>query len=366
MNLDILLKAGPNYLVLNNEKSPYNRLIMKKTLLIIRIIFVALCALGSYLVWYSNPDLSPYTVTIFAIGLGLGILTILVDILIKGFSLRGLTTLTFGLAIGAFVAYLIGSSPLFEDADPQTKYLVRLSLFLICMYLATVIALRGKDDFNIMIPYVRFVPNNVESSLVVLDTSALIDGRIVSICQTKFMSAALIVPKFVIEELHKMTDSQDPQKQLKGRKGIEVLNKLKNMPYVDFRIQDLDTQESQHTDSKLIYIAQNLKAKLLTTDYNLAKLAEFHGIDWLNISALSKALNPEICIGQYFDIDVVKPGKESHQGVGYLSDGSMVVVNEAIGYLGQSVTVEVISVLPSVGGKMIFARLQSKPVEAIV
>ena len=338
---------------------------MKKTLLIIRITFFALCTLGSYLVWYTNPDLNAHTPIIFAAGLGLGALTILIDILIKGFSLRGLTTLTFGLAVGAFIAYLVGSSPLFEGADPQAKYLIRLALFLICMYLATVIALRGKDDFNIIIPYVRFVPNNVESSLVVLDTSALIDGRIVSICQTKFMSAALIVPKFVIEDLHKIADSSDLQKQIKGRKGIEVLNKLKNMPYIDFRIQDLDTHESQHGDAKLIYIAQNLKAKLLTTDYNLAKLAEFHGIDWLNISALSKALNPEVCIGQYFDIDIVKPGKEPHQGVGYLSDGSMVVVNEAISYLGQSVAAEVISVLPSVGGKMIFARLHSKPADAI-
>lgn len=338
---------------------------MKKTLLIIRTTFLALCAFGSYLVWYANPGFNEQILTVFAIGIGLGVLTILIDIFLKGFSLRGLTTLTFGLGLGAFIAYLIGASPLFEIIDPQAKNLVKLLLFLTCMYLVTVIVLRGKDDFNIMIPYVRFVPQNVEPALVVIDTSALIDGRIVSICQSKFISAALIIPKFVIEELYKIADSTDPQKQLKGRKGIEVLNKLKNMPYIDLRIHEIEVDERQHLDSKLIYLAQNLKGKLLTTDYNLAKLAEFHGIQWLNMSALSKALNPEICIGQYFDIDIVKPGKEPHQGVGYLSDGSMVVVNEAIGYLGQTVAAEVISVLPSVGGKMIFARLHSRPAEAI-
>lgn len=337
---------------------------MKKTISTIRITFLLLCTLGSYLVWYTNPDLRDQVISIFAIGIGLGVLTILVDILLKGFSLRGLSTITFGLAIGALIAYLIGSSPLFEGGDPQIKYIVRLALFVICMYLATVIALRGKDDFNLMIPYIRFVPQNVESSLVVVDTSALIDGRIASICQSRFINAALIVPKFVIEELHKIADSEDPQRQIKGRKGIEVLNKLKNMSYIDLRIQDIEVDEAQHTDSKLIFLAQNLKAKLLTTDYNLAKLAEFHGIEWLNISALSKALNPEVSVGQYFDVDLVKPGKEPHQGVGYLSDGSMVVVNESIEHLGKTVAAEVISVLPSAGGKMIFARLHSSPAEA--
>ena len=333
---------------------------MKKTLLTIRIFFVMLCLLGSFLVWYTNPDLqATHTVTIFLVGGLLGILTILVDILIKGFSIRGLTALTFGLGLGALVAYLIGSSPLFQGSDPQTMFLARLGLYAICTYLGTVIVLRGKDDLNLLIPYVRFVPHNVEVPLVVIDTSILIDGRIASLCQSRFISFALIIPRFVIDELQRVADSDDPQRKLKGRKGIEVLNKLKNMNYIDMRIKNIEIDEAQQVDAKLIYLAQNLKAKLMTTDYNLAKLAEFHGIQWLNIHALGKALNPEVSIGQYIDVELVKAGKEPHQGVGYLSDGSMVVVNEAFDFIGKSVTAEVISVLPSAGGKMIFARLHN-------
>lgn len=336
---------------------------MKKTLSTIRILFLALCFLGSCLIWYTTPALRDNAVIIFSFGIGLGILTILTDISLRGFSLRNLMTIAFGLVVGLLVAYLIGSSPLFDGIAGPIKALAKLGLFASCIYLGIVIALRGKDDFNLLIPYIRFVPHNVEVPLIVLDTSALIDGRIAPVCQSRFITAALIVPKFIIEELHKIADSDDIQRQVKGRKGIEVLNKLKNMSYIDLRIQDIEIDEAQHIDSKIIFLAQNLKAKLLTTDYNLAKLGEFHGIEWLNISALTKALNPEVSVGQYFDVDLVKPGKEPHQGVGYLTDGSMVVVNEAVNHIGQAVAAEVISVLPSAGGKMIFARLHSKPAE---
>lgn len=341
---------------------------MKKTISIIRIIFLTLCFLGSSLVWYVNPGLRNSAILIFGLGIGFGVLTIVVDVFLKNFSLRNLITIVFGLAVGALIAYLMLSIILsfFDGAPAQVKYLVRLCLFISFMYLGAVIALRSKDDFNLLIPYIRFVPHNAETPLIVLDTSALIDGRIAPICQSRFITASLIVPKFVIDELHKIADSEDSQRQLKGRKGIEVLNKLKNMSYIDLRIQDIEIDEAQHIDSKLIFLAQNLKAKLLTTDYNLAKLGEFHGIEWLNISALTKALNPEVSVGQYFDVDLVKPGKEPHQGVGYLTDGSMVVVNEAVSFIGQAVAAEVISVLPSAGGKMIFARLHSKPVEISV
>lgn len=341
---------------------------MKKTVLTVRIIFLLLCFLGSSLIWYLNPTSRENAIFIFGLGIVFGIGTLLIDICIKRFSLRNVMTILFGLAIGALVAYLIfmvGMS--FLDGAPfYMKYLLRLCLFTACMYLGTVVTLRSRDDFNLLIPYIRFVPNNVETPLIVVDISALIDGRIAPICQSRFITASLIIPKFVIDELYKIADSEDSQRQLKGRKGIEVLNKLKNMSYIDLRIQDIEVDEAQHIDSKLIFLAQNLKAKLLTTDYNLAKLGEFHGIEWLNISALTKALNPEVSVGQYFDVDLVKPGKEPHQGVGYLTDGSMVVVNEAASFIGQAVAAEVISVLPSAGGKMIFARLHSKPAEIAI
>lgn len=338
---------------------------MKKTIFIIRIIFLSLCFLGSSLIWYINPSARDNAILIFGLGLFFGIGTILIDNLLRKFSLKNVITILFGLAIGALVAYLVFMvfMSFFDGAPFHIKYLLRLCLFIACMYLGAIVTLRSKDNFNLLIPFIRFVPNNVETPLIVVDISALIDGRIAPICQSRFITATLIIPKFVIDELYKISDSEDSQRQIKGRKGIEVLNKLKNMSYIDLRIQDIEVDEAQHIDSKLIFLAQSLKAKLLTTDYNLAKLGEFHGIEWLNISALTKALNPEVSVGQYFDVDLVKLGKEPHQGVGYLTDGSMVVVNEAVNFIGQAVAAEVISVLPSAGGKMIFARLHSKPSE---
>ncbi|HET7538057.1 MAG TPA: twitching motility protein PilT, partial [Candidatus Didemnitutus sp.] len=165
---------------------------MNKTLLTIRIVFIALCVVASWLVCYTIKEWDQYRALAVAIGLLIGSLVVLVDLMLKGFSLRGLSALTFGLAIGALVAWLISSSPLFEEGDVQTKYLFRLGLFIICMYLGTVIALRGKDEFNFVIPYVRFVPHEVDVPLVVVDTSALIDGRIARVCETHFLSAALI------------------------------------------------------------------------------------------------------------------------------------------------------------------------------
>lgn len=336
---------------------------MKKNISIARIIFLTFCFIGSGLIWYVNPEFKNNATAIFTLGLGIGVLTILIEIALKQFSIRKLISLSFGLSVGAFIAFLIGGSPLFDIANPEIKNLWQIALYAACMYLATVVTFQSKNDFNLLIPYIRFVPQNNEKSLILVDSAALIDGRIAPICQSRFITSTLIVPKFVVEELHKIAESEDSQRQLKGRKGIEALNKLKNMTYIDLRIQDIEVDSAQHVDSKLIFLAQNLKAKLLTTDQNLAKLAEFHGIEWLNIGALTKALNPEVSVGQYFDVDLVKPGKEPHQGVGYLADGSMVVVNEAINFIGQAVAAEVISVLPSAGGKMIFARLHSKPNE---
>jgi len=319
---------------------------------------MTLSVAGAYLLWYAAGYEGTERLGLYmTVGILLGALTILVDLLLKGFSLRGLTAITFGLGMGALVAYLISSSPLLETGDPEVIYLVRLSLFVICMYLGSVIALRGRDDFNLVIPYVRFVPQKVDSAIVVVDTSALIDGRIIGICQSRFLIAELVVPRFVLDELQNIADSSDPSRQARGRKGLEVLNELRKIPHIHFTIHESEIGRGQQVDAKLIFVAESLKAKLLTTDYNLARLAEFQGVDWLNITALAKALNPEVEIGENLRISLVKSGREEGQAVGYLGDGSMVVVNDASHMIGQEVKIEVNSVLPSAGGKMVFAKL---------
>ncbi|MBI2510895.1 MAG: TRAM domain-containing protein [Opitutae bacterium] len=330
---------------------------MKKTLLVIRICFLVLCVLGSWLLCYTIPEWDRYRGVAITVGALIGVLVVLVDVLLKGFSLRGLSAITFGLAIGAVIAWLLGTSPLLKSADEQMIYLSQLALFVICSYLGAVIALRGKDEFNLVIPYVRFVPHEVDVPLVVVDTSALIDGRIARICETQFLGAALVIPSFVLSELQAVADSPDPVKQARGRRGLEVLNELRRIKHLDIRIHQSDVTRRQDLEAKLVFLAQSMRAKLLTTDYNLAKMAQFHGVAWLNLHALDKALRPEIVIGESIEVELAKAGKDEGQAVGYLSDGSMVVVNNGRAYLGKRVTAEITGVLPTSGGKMIFANL---------
>ncbi len=333
---------------------------MKKTILTIRVFFALLCMSGAYLVWYSNPDWEGHLLPILFTGACLGALTVLLDIFLKGFSLRGLTAVSFGLAMGAFVAWLLASSPFFEKGEASTLFMVRLVLFAVCTYLGTVIALRGRDEFNLVIPYVKFISQDVPSSLVVVDTSALIDGRIVRICESGFLSSVLIIPRFVVEELHMVADSKDPQRREKGRHGLQVLNDLKRLENMELRIHETDVAKAVDVDTKLVFVAKNLKARLLTLDFNLAQLAEFQGVEWLNIHALQKALAQEMSVGEHFSVELVKQGRETHQAVGYLPNGSMVVVNEGARRLGEKVDAEVTSILPSAGGKLIFARISGE------
>jgi len=169
-----------------------------------------------------------------------------------------------------------------------------------------------------------------------------------------------VIPRFVLDELHAVANSSDPHKQARGRRGIETLNLLRKIKHIDIRTPESDIAKKQDVDAKLVFLAQSMRAKLLTTDFNLAKMAEFHGVQWLNLNVLSKALRPELVLGEWLEVELIKAGKDEGQAVGYLEDGSMVVVNNARTLVGQQVHVEISSVLPSAGGKMIFARLVSE------
>lgn len=329
---------------------------MNRTLFVIRIVYVTVCSLAGWLVTLSVDDWGDRQVVGVIIGFLLGTLTVLVDVFLKGFSLRGLSAVTFGLAVGSLVAYLIGSSPLFQFGEPQLVYLSRLGLFIICSYLGTVIALRGKDEFQLVIPYVRFVPHEVDVPLVVVDTSALIDGRLLKIREANFLPSALIIPEFVIAELQAIASARDPARAVRGRKGLDVLNRLRQLPNADIRVVESDVSKGATPEDKLIFLAQTMKAKLLTTDYTLAQRGQFHGVVWLNLNSLSKALHTEVAAGERLEVELVKAGREAGQAVGYLADGSMVVVDGGASLIGKTLEVEVASILPSAGGKIVFAR----------
>jgi uncharacterized protein YacL len=330
---------------------------MGQTLFAIRIFFFLFCVAGSFLVCLAVPEWESHQGLALFIGACIGSLVVLVDIMLKGFSLRGLTALTFGLFMGWLVATFISNSPLFEYGDPEMLYIARLVLFVVLTYLGAVLALRGKDEFHLVIPYMRFVPEQVEAPLAVVDTSALIDGRLVEMARSKFLAYSLVIPRFVLEELHAIADSPEPQRQQRGRRGLETLNELRGMPHVDLRIDQSEVENRNNVDAKIVFLAQTLKAKVITTDYNLAQVAAFHGIDWLNLNRLSKALIPNPLSGDRIEVELVKQGRENGQAVGYLEDGSMVVVNEGVRFIGQTVEAEILSILPSGNGKMIFAQL---------
>lgn len=329
---------------------------MNRTLLPIRIVFVLLCALAGLLVCYSVQEWDGHRTKAVFIGLLLGALMVLVDILLKGFSLRGLSAISFGLLVGLVLSYAISVSPLLERGDPQVIFLVRLGLFLVVPYLCTVIALRGKDEFNLVIPYVRFVPHEVDVPLVLVDTSALIDGRIARICQSGFIPGALVIPRFVLQELQLVADSSDSHRRLRGRRGLDVLGELRQIKNLDLRINESEAKRGE-VEAKLVFMASSLKAKLITTDQNLIKMARFQGVVCLHPGDLSRAVQPSYQIGEVIDVEVVKPGKEEGQAVGYLADGSMVVVNDALSAVGQTISAEIISVLPSGAGRIVFARM---------
>ncbi|MBN1402862.1 MAG: twitching motility protein PilT [Opitutales bacterium] len=330
---------------------------MKHTVNIIRAVFFIVCVLCGYLLAYTIPEWDDYRWVAVGISAGVSLLVILIDVMLKGFSLRGFSAVTFGMFLGWLAAALLSSSPLFDQGDPQILYLTRIALFLILSYAGAVIALRGKDEFNIVIPYVRFAPQQVDSPLAVVDASALIDGRIVGICESRFMGFSLVIPTFIIEELHRIADSRDIQRRERGRRGLETLNKLRAMPYVDIHIHESDVSRKENIEAKLIFVTTALKAKLLTTDYNLAQVAKFHNVEWLNLNTLARCLRTECVVGQRMEVDLVKEGRDPDQGVGYLSDGSMVVVTDGHDYIGRTVLAEVQNILPSAGGRMVFATL---------
>lgn len=328
---------------------------MNRTLFPIRLVFVLVCAAAGYLVCLTIRDWDAHRLLATVFGGALGLLLVLVDVFLKGFSLRGLSALTFGLAIGTLMSHLVSVSPLLASGDEQTLFLVRLGLFLGATYLCTVIALRGKDEFNLVIPYVRFVPHEVDVPLVVVDTSALIDGRIARICESGFIPGALVIPRFVLNELQTVADSSEPMRRARGRRGLDTLNELRRIKRLDLRIHESEAKRGE-VDAKLVFLATSMKAKLLTVDENLAKLADFHGVVGLHPAELARALQPTYGVGEIIDIDLTKAGKDEGQAVGYLPDGAMVVVNEAARFVGQRVRAEIISVVPSGNGRLVFAR----------
>src|SRR5215468_10125251 len=240
---------------------------------VIRILFLLLCTIAGYAISQVRPEfvVANHSGLIgMIIGFGFGWVLIAIDEMLKGFSLRAFSATTFGLLLGSAVALLIDHSGLFDKADEVTRWLIRLGLFLSFSYIGIVLAMRSnKEDFSLIIPYVRFAPQNKPDNLLLLDTSTIIDGRIADLIEANFLEGIIVVPRFVLKELQQIADSHDPIKRARGRRGLEMLNRIQRNTRNEVKIHDGDFPEEKEVDAKLIRLARNLGAKLYTNDYNL-------------------------------------------------------------------------------------------------
>ncbi len=330
---------------------------MNQSISVIRFIIVLFCGIGGYMVSYAFPDMQTSPVLTTLIGALLGAFLVLIDMLLKGFSLRALSGLTFGLLMGVLAAHLITVSPLFDGGEPQVIYISRLCVFIGVTYLSTVISLRGRDEFNLVIPYVKFEPQSVEVPLVVLDAAALVDGRVVKLATARLLSDSVAVPKFVVDELHEQSGSEIDEEKNRGERGLRTIRELKEIEHLHFRIIDSELENHDSRDDKVLFLVSSSKGRLLTTSESLLQKAKHNGIPYVDVLSLNKALTHEVMVGEAVSVAVVKLGKEDGQGVGYLDDGSMVVVNQSADLLGTSVLAEVESVIPTSGGRLVFGKL---------
>src|SRR5438445_4552689 len=313
---------------------------------VIRILFLSLCTIGGFAVSQVRPEsfIGGSFAGSFAgflgmiIGCGFGWLMIAVDEMLKGFSLRAFSATTFGLLLGTVVALLVDRSGLFDKADETTRWLIRLSLFLSFGYIGIILAMRSnKEDFSLIIPYVRFAPQTKPDNLLLLDTSTIIDGRIADLIEANFIEGLIVVPRFVLKELQQIADSNDPIKRARGRRGLEMLNRIQRNTRNEVKIHDGDFPDEEEVDAKLIRLARNLNAKLFTNDYNLGKIAELQSVNHVNLHDLAKAFRAVLLPGEMLSLRIVREGKDKGQGVGYLPDGTMVVVNNGQSAVGQQV-----------------------------
>jgi len=330
---------------------------------VIRILFLCLCTTGGYAVSQVREEFVglQYSALLGAvIGFGFGWLMIAIDEMLKGFSLRAFSAITFGLLLGMVVALLIDNSGLFENVDMNTRKTVRLALFLSFSYIGMVLAMRSnKEDFSLIIPYVRFAPRNKPDNFLLLDTSVIIDGRIADLIESNFLEGIVVVPRFVLKELQQIADSADATKRARGRRGLEMLTRIQRNTRNEVKIHDGDFPEENEVDTKLVHLARNLNAKLFTNDYNLNQLAELQNVKHVNLHDLAKNLKPALLAGDQLSIKLVREGKDKGQGVGYLPDGTMVVVNNGQTRIGQQVEIQVTQMLQTGAGVIVFSELRS-------
>jgi len=326
------------------------------TLWFIRVFFLIISAfVGLYVLSANFPPWGGA-----GIGFAAGLVLIILETRLRKISLRGLSSMVFGLLLGVFMAKLIADILSLLPLGDFFQSVTRVSLTLMFSYLGAVMALRGKDEFHIVIPYVRFKREDLDERMTLLDTSAIIDGRIMDIARTGFFKSRIIVPRFVLQELQRIADSADGPKRQRGRRGLEILGKMQKDQAIDILIheEEIQTPEHEDVDTRLVRLAKVMDARIYTLDFNLSQVASLQGVPVLNINELVQALKPAVFAGEEMTVHLLREGKEANQAVAYTEDGTMIVVSEAAPLIGQTVTIDIVSVLQTQSGRIIFAKLK--------
>ena len=332
------------------------------SLWVVRIFFLSLCMVGGLAVSQLHNALIGHWWLGLLIGFGLGGLLIALDEMLKGFSLRAFSAATFGLILGSIIAWLVDTSQLFEWAPLDVRWLIRICLFLGFGYIGIILAMRSnKEDFSLIIPYVRFASQTKPENPLVLDTSAIIDGRVVDLIEARFLEGLIVVPRFVLRELQAIADSSDPIRRARGRRGLEMLNRIQRNTRTEVKIHEVDFPDETEVDAKLVRLTKTMRAKLFTTDYNLGKVAEIQSVPYVNLAELATKMKPVILPGETMSVRLVREGKEKGQAVGYLSDGTMIVVNQGQSLIGQQAQVQVSSLVQTGAGVIVFAEAKAAP-----
>ena len=326
----------------------------------IRIILILACSISGYFIAFYSAAESPYlyyeSIAGFIIGLCIALLVIKVEKDIRKLSLKIILGGVSGMVVGLLIALILGYGLNMVSNIGENQQVVPwiyLLLTGILGYLGLTLGSKKVDEFSF-----RGGDYKAPSDLRILDTSVIIDGRIADICDSGFIEGELIVPRFVLTELQSVADSSDSMKRSRGRRGLDILNRMQKSSAIHIDIVEQDFTKIKGVDGKLVALANKINAKLLTNDYNLNKVAELQGVRVLNINELANAMKPVVLPGEQMTVKIIREGKEPGQGVGYLDDGTMIIVDHAQKMLNLNVEVVVTSVLQTTAGRMIFTELK--------
>lgn len=332
---------------------------------VLRGFFILLMmAVGLFTV--RQAEAGAYGWEVFIAAIGVALVVVSVDVVVARKSLAALSGAFLGLIVGlvfsfglALIVDLLVEAFESELSGSEVVVALKLIIGISCCYATMSLVLQTKDDFRFVIPYVEFARETRGARPLILDTSVIIDGRIAEICETGIIDAPILIPRFVLQELQVVADSTERLKRTRGRRGLDMLNKLQTNETVEIRISDTrlpDAEDESGVDEKLLAMARKLDGRVVTNDFNLNKIATLRGITVINLNDLSNALKPVVLPGESLRVRIIKPGDEAGQGVGYLEDGTMVVAEQSRDHLNEEVELTITSVLQTSAGRMVFGR----------